>query len=139
MMPVRALRSFHIWIESCTGRFHSERRCQKSSSVRWLAAALGDDGVGALDGPVHACPLEPSPNDYLATQLHDAGRSTETLFFELGIPYTPSIFPAVVNTFSRLFVLIDVAAQCVHQRFQVALVELLIACVDPWLALGPSR
>src|SRR5437588_12418390 len=90
-----------------------------------LAAAQGDDGVGALDGPVHACPLEPRPNYDFATRLHDAGRSTEALFFELGIPHAPSISPHVLNTFSRLFVLTDVAAQRVHQGFQVTFVKLL--------------
>ena len=41
-----------------------------------------------------------------------------------------------MNAFSRLFVLTDVAAQHVHQGFQVALVKLLTACIDPCLALG---
>src|SRR5205807_9951773 len=101
-----------------------------------IAAAQGDDGVGALDGPVHACPLEPRPNYDFATRLHDAGRSTEALFFELRIPHAPSISPDVLNTFSRLFVLTDVAAQRVHQGFQVTFVKLLTTCIDPCLALG---
>src|SRR5947207_4965270 len=101
-----------------------------------LATAQGDDGVGALDGPVHACSLEPRPNYDFATRLHDAGRSTEALFFELGIPHAPSISPDVLNTFSRLFVSTDVAAQRVHQGFQVTFVKLVTTCIDPCLALG---
>lgn len=57
-------------------------------------------------------------------------------FSNLGIPHAPSISPDVLNTFSCLFVLTDVAAQRVHQGFQVTFIELLTACVDPWLALG---
>src|SRR5256884_2530728 len=52
----------------------------------------------SLDGPVHACPLEPRPNYDFATRLHDAGRSTEALFFELRIPHAPSISPDVLRS-----------------------------------------
>src|SRR5437773_10286820 len=83
-----------------------------------LATAQGDDGVGALDGPVHACSLEPRPNYDFATRLHDAGRSTEALFFELGIPHAPSISPDVLNTFSRLFVLTDVLRSACTKDFK---------------------
>ena len=41
-----------------------------------LLAAKGDDGVGAVDGPVHACLLESLP-DGLAAGFHDAGAGEE--------------------------------------------------------------
>ena len=82
-----------------------------------LAAAQGDDGVGALHSPVHARPLEPGPDYDLAASLHHAGRSAEALLVKLWISHAPSIFPDVVNTLSRLFVVVGVAAQPVHQRF----------------------
>src|SRR5256884_5578262 len=53
------------------------------------------------------------------------------------MPHAPSISPDVLNTFSRLFVLTDVAAQRVHQGFQATFVKLVTTCIDPCLALGP--
>src|ERR1017187_6096565 len=40
-------------------------------------AAQGDDGVCALDGPVHASPFEPGADHHFASRLEDAlGRSS---------------------------------------------------------------
>src|SRR5206468_11379752 len=71
-----------------------------------------------------------------AIRWRNARRSTETLLFDLGIPPAPSISPDVLDTFSRVFVLTDVAAKRVRQGFRVTFVKLLTTCIDPCLALG---
>jgi len=66
--------------------------------------------------------------------LHHAGRGAEALFVELWIAHAVSIVPDVADTFPCLFVLACVAMQRLHQGFQAALIEFLIARLDPGLA-----
>src|SRR5258708_202287 len=47
-----------------------------------LAAAQGDDGVGAADGPVHAGLLEALADDGFAAGLDDAGTGEEAALAE---------------------------------------------------------
>jgi hypothetical protein len=56
------------------------------------------------------------------------------LFVELWIAHAVSIVPDVADTFPCLFVLACVAMQRLHQGFQAALIEFLIARLDPGLA-----
>ncbi len=53
---------------------------------------------------------------------------------KLGISHAPSILPDVVDTFSRLSVLAGVVTQRFDQGFQAALVEFIIAGLNPLLA-----
>src|SRR6516164_6123341 len=75
-----------------------------------LAAAQGDDGVGALYGPMPARPLEPGADHHFTACLHHAGRGAEVLFVNLGISHAPSILQDVVDTVSRLSVWASVHA-----------------------------
>jgi len=59
--------------------------------VRWpdlvfgaagLLAAEGGDGVGAVDGPVHAGLLEPLADDGFAAGFHDAGADKQAALAE---------------------------------------------------------
>ena len=45
-----------------------------------LCAAQGDDGVGTVDGPVHAGLLEPLADDGLAACLDDAGADEQAAY-----------------------------------------------------------
>ena len=91
------------------------------------------DGVCALYGPVHARPLEPGADYYFTADLHHASRSAEALFVELWISHSASIVPDVGDTIPCLFVLACVAVQRLHQAFQAALIEFIIARLNPEL------
>ena len=65
------------------------------------AAAEGDDGVGAGDGPAHAGALEPCA-DLLASGLDDARRDAQALGAELRIAHAVSVPEHIVNAPSRL-------------------------------------
>src|SRR4029077_4898573 len=82
-----------------------------------LAAARGDDGVGALYGPVHACPLEPGADHHFTAGLDHASRGAEALLVTLRISHAASVVPDVVDTFSRLVGLMGVAMQRFNQGF----------------------
>ena len=49
------------------------------------AAAQGEDGVGAVDGPVHAGALEARPDGMFAASLDDAGGDAQAPGPERGI------------------------------------------------------
>jgi len=83
---------------------------------------------------MHARALEPGSDHHFTASLHHAGRGAEALFVELWISHAASIVPDVANTFPGLFVLACVAVQRLHHGFQAALIEFIIARLDPWLA-----
>src|ERR1039457_6425187 len=65
-------------------------------------AAQGDDGVCAIDGPMHARPFEPSPDHHFASSLEDAGGGTQTLGVELRVAHASAIVENVHGAFGRL-------------------------------------
>src|ERR1035437_5654647 len=64
-------------------------------------AAQGDDGVCAIDGPMHARPFEPSPDHHFASSLEDAGGGTQTLGVELRVAHASAIVEHVHGALGR--------------------------------------
>ncbi len=83
---------------------------------------------------MHARPLEPGTDHHFTAGLHHAGRGAEALFVELWISHSTSIVADVAETVPCLIVLAGVAMQHLHQGFQAALIEFIIARLDPGLA-----
>src|ERR1017187_7429578 len=67
-----------------------------------LRAAQGDDGVCALDGPVHASPFEPGADHHFASRLEDAGGGAQTLGVKLRVAHASAIAEDILRTFGRL-------------------------------------
>ena len=86
---------------------------------------------------MHARALEPGADHHFTAGLHHTGRGAEALFVELWISHSVSIVSDVADAFPCLFVLACVAMQCLHQGFQAALIEFIIARLDPWFAFWP--
>ena len=68
--------------ESCGPLFRSAFP-EVLKATTQLGTAESDDGVGALNGPVHTGAFEPRADGYLAPGLHHARGSTQALSVEL--------------------------------------------------------
>jgi len=62
-----------------------------------MAAAEGDDGVGAADGPEHAGLFEPVSDDRLTAGFDHPGANEQVLFAELGVVHTSGVGGKVVG------------------------------------------
>ena len=67
-----------------------------------LRAAQGDDGVCALDGPVHASPFEPGADHHFASRLEDAGGGAQTLSVKLWVAHASAIVKEVHRAFGGI-------------------------------------
>src|SRR5207247_10755991 len=67
-----------------------------------FGAAQGDDGIGPLDGPVHASPLEACSDHHFASRFEDAGGGTQTLSVKLRVAHASAIAEDIQRTFGRL-------------------------------------
>ena len=70
-----------------------------------LAAAQGDDGVNASDGPVHPGALAPRSDRDLAAGLNDPRRGTKPCCPELRIAHALTVAYDVVDALARLVIL----------------------------------
>ena len=70
-----------------------------------LAAAQGDDGVNASDGPVHPGALAPGSDRYLASGLNDPSRGTKPCCPELRVAHALAVAFDVVDALARLVIL----------------------------------
>src|SRR5674476_1110363 len=66
-----------------------------------FGAAQGDDGVCAVDGPVHAGAFEAGPDHHLASSLEDAGGGAQTLGVKLWVAHASAIVKDVHCAFGR--------------------------------------
>ena len=66
------------------------------------AAAQGEDGVGAVDGPVHAGALEARPDGMFAASLDDAGGDAQAPGPERGIAHALTVADEIVDAFAGL-------------------------------------
>ena len=64
------------------------------------AAAQGEDGVGAVDGPVHAGALEARPDGMFAASLDDAGGDAQAPGPERGIAHALTVADEIVDAFA---------------------------------------
>ena len=94
------------------------------------AAAQGDDGVGASDGPAHAGALEPCA-DLLAAGLDDARRDAQALGAELRIAQAVSVPEHIVNAPSRLWRGLGLGAQRGDHGAEPAGIQLGTPVPDP--------
>src|SRR6266571_6923810 len=65
-------------------------------------AAQGDDGIGALDGPVNARPFEPGPDHHFASGLEDTGGRTQSLSVKFRVAHASAIAEDIHRAFGRL-------------------------------------
>src|SRR5216684_1476691 len=82
--------------ESCGPLFRSAFP-EVLKATTQLGTAESDDGVGALNGPVHSGSFEPCADGYLAPGLHHAGGSTPALRMELRIAHAVSVGLEIVE------------------------------------------
>src|SRR5258708_19246647 len=82
--------------ESCGPLFRSAFP-EVLKATTQLGTAESDDGVGALNGPVHSGAFEPRADGYLAPGLHHAGGSTPALRMELRIAHAVSVGLEIVE------------------------------------------
>src|SRR5438093_13012682 len=61
-------------------------------------AAQGDDGIGPLDGPVHASPLEACSDHHFASRFEDAGAGTQTRSVKLRVAHASAIADDIPRT-----------------------------------------
>ena len=102
------------------------------------AAAQGDDGVGAGDGPAHAGALEPGA-DLLAASLDDARRDAQAPGAELRIAHPVSVPEHIVNALSRLGRGLDMDAQRRDEGAEPAGVQLGTPVPGPLVGqVGPG-
>ena len=66
------------------------------------AAAQGEDGIGAVDGPVHAGALEARPDGMFAASLDDAGGDAQAPGPERGIAHALAVADEIVDAFAGL-------------------------------------
>ena len=66
------------------------------------AAAQGEDGIGAVYGPVHAGALEARPDGMFAAGFDDAGGDAQALGPERGIAHALTVADEIVDAFAGL-------------------------------------
>src|SRR5256885_14918528 len=67
-----------------------------------LGTAESDDGVGAVNGPVHPGAFEPRANSHLAPSLDNTGGSAQALRMELRIAHAVSVGLEIVEAAAGL-------------------------------------
>ena len=65
-------------------------------------AAERDDGICAMDSPVHAGPFEARPDGHFASSLKDAGGGTQTQCVKFRVAHASAIAKDVQRAFDRL-------------------------------------
>src|SRR5438067_12213487 len=85
-------------------------------------AAQGDDGIGPLDGPVHASPLEACSDHHFASRFEDAGGGTQTLSVKLRVAHASAIAEDIQRTLCRLGRGIGVGSERVDVGADVAVI-----------------
>jgi hypothetical protein len=67
-----------------------------------LGTAESDDGVGAVNGPVHSSAFETCADGHLATGFYYSGGSTQALGVELRVAHPLSVGLKIVETATSL-------------------------------------
>ena len=96
-----------------------------------LAAAQGDNGIGSVQGPVHAGALEASADGHLAAGFDDAGGGAETLGVKLGVAHAVTVGLEVVESAAGVFTGGGMAAERRQQSVEAACVQFLMSAFDP--------
>ena len=73
-------------------------------------APQSDNGIGAGDGPVHACALETRADDHFAARLDNPCGSAQSLRFKGWILHPVTVAMDVLQAFPRLSTVIRVSA-----------------------------
>lgn len=101
-----------------------------------FAAAQGDDGVCAIDGPVHASPFEASSDRYFAASLDNAGGCAQALGAKLWVAHARAIAEDVHRAFDRLVGGSGMEAESVDNRSQFAFIQFLASRIHPHFAFA---
>src|ERR1035437_8584861 len=99
-------------------------------------AAQGDDGVCAIDGPMHASPLEAGSDYHFASSREDAGGGTQTLGVKLRVAHTSAIVEDVHRAFGRLGGGSGMGSKSVHDGVQFAIIQFRAARLCPSFAFA---
>ena len=102
-------------------------------AVAEYGAAQGQDGVGAVDGPVHAAALEAAAADVPAAALDDAGGDAQPHGAERGIAHPPAVARDVVGALAGLLEGCGMAAQSAEDVTDSAAVEFVAALLAPFV------
>src|ERR1700686_2672912 len=97
-------------------------------------AAERDDGVRALDAPVHASPFEPGPDRHFAASLQDAGGRAETLGVKFRVAHASAIAKDVERALDRLGRGSGMGAKRVDDGVQFASIQFRASLRRPCLA-----
>src|SRR5712691_2015403 len=87
--------------ESCGPLFRSAFP-EVLKATTQLGTAESDDGVGALNSPVHSGSFEPCADGYFAPGLYNARGSTQALRMEVRIAHAVSVGLEIVETATRV-------------------------------------
>src|ERR1700758_122625 len=99
-------------------------------------AAQGDDSVGAIDGPVHACAFEAGADHHFASSLEDAGGGTQTLGMKLRVAHASTIVENVHRAFSGLGRGSSMGFESVNNSMQFAIIQFSATRRCPCLAIA---
>src|ERR1035438_1733621 len=101
-----------------------------------FGATQGDDGVGAIDGPVHASAFEACPDHHFASRLKDAGGGTQSLGVKLWVAHAGAIVKDVHGAFGRLCRGSSMGFESVDDGVQFAIIQFSAARRCPWFAFA---
>src|SRR6266853_4232315 len=87
--------------ESCGPLFRSAFP-EVLKATTQLGTAESDDGVGALNSPVHSGSFEPCADGYFAPGLYNARGSTQALRMDVRIAHAVSVGLEIVETATRV-------------------------------------
>src|SRR5262244_1922620 len=99
-----------------------------------LRTTQSDNGVGALDRPVHSSAFEAGTDDHLAASLEDTGGGTQALGMKLRITHASPIAEDVQRAFSGFRASLSLAAELMNHVTQSTLIQLRATLFRPWFA-----
>src|ERR1700693_503077 len=99
-------------------------------------AAQSDDGICAIDSPVHARPFEASSDRHFASSFEDAGGGTQTLGVKFRVAHASAIVKDVQRAFGGLGGRSGMGAKSVDDGAQLAVIQFRAARRCPLLAFG---
>ena len=107
--PARCSEFRDVYIDGCTSDLWCAVSCGGVSSFPEAfeaaaedAAAQGEDGIGAVYGPVHAGALEACPDGMFAAGFDDAGGDAQAPGPERGIAHALTVADEIVDAFAGL-------------------------------------
>src|ERR1700747_1171091 len=96
-----------------------------------LCTAESDDGVGALDRPMHPRAFKTCADSHLASGFHNAGGSAQALGVELWVAHTVAVGLEIVQAAACFLGARDLAADGMEQCLKFSGVEFFLSTFCP--------